>query len=140
MQQQQYNQQGSSSLNHFFIFQGTKDEKRSSPVEIAKKIPTEPYPVTFSSNSPSPVDHGKHLEKYGKLCKSLYDELHFNLYDYLPKLFSFSNFSIAVASCLFVWLPVALIFHVLVCLYYTACLSEICNRVINMNMLKRLVW
>lgn len=50
-----------------FMVKGTKDEKRSSPVEIVKKIPTEPYPVTFSSNSPSPVDHGKHLEKDGRI-------------------------------------------------------------------------
>lgn len=45
-----------------------KIERTTTPVEIVKKIPTEPYPVTFSiSNTPSPVEHGKHLEKYGRL-------------------------------------------------------------------------
>ena len=40
---------------------GSKEKVNSGPIAIEKKIPIEPYPVTFSSNSSSPVDVGKHM-------------------------------------------------------------------------------
>ena len=55
-----------SILCSTIYFLDTRQEKPSSPVDIVKKLPTEPYPVTFRSNTPSPVEHGKHIDKYGE--------------------------------------------------------------------------
>ena len=51
-----------SFTKHFEIsIAGSKEKVNSGPIAIERKIPIEPYPVTFSSNSSSPVDVGKHM-------------------------------------------------------------------------------
>ena len=52
---------------HVIYLLDARPGRPSSHVDIVKKLPTEPYPVTFRSNTPSPVEHGKHIDKYGEL-------------------------------------------------------------------------